>query len=251
MFFRVTRGTRVLQRMRRILRCNMRCSIIAPVLLAGWLLGGAPLAAAADEDLPLNARLLVAARNADGPAMTRALAEGAAINSRNRLGETALVVVLKNDRVDLARALIDAGADVNLGAINGVTPLMAAAYGGHVEIVRVLLAKGADISATDRLKKNAMTYAAGEGKTAVVALFLEKGVDPNAVYQNDLTALMWAAGYGRTETVNLLLGAGANSALKDDRGKTAQDMARENQHNATAEALAASGAERRQAATPK
>jgi len=159
---------------------------------------------ASDDDLPLNAKLLVAARNADGPAITQALQQGAAVNSRNRLGESALIIVLKKDRVDLARVLLDAGADVNQAAINGVTPLMTAAYGGHTEIVRSLVAKGAD---------------------------------PNAAYANDLTALMWAAGYGRTETVKSLLATGAKISLKDNRGKTALDIARDEKHDETARVL--------------
>ena len=58
-------------------------------------------------------------------------------------------------------------------------------------------------------------------------LLLEAGVDVNAVYAHDLTALMWAAGYGKTATVKALLAAGASPTLKDDRGKTALDIARE------------------------
>ena len=37
---------------------------------------------------------------------------------------------------------------------------------------------------------------------------------------------MWAAGFGKTDTVRVLLAAGANPALKDNRGKTAADIAR-------------------------
>lgn len=37
---------------------------------------------------------------------------------------------------------------------------------------------------------------------------------------------MWAAGFGRTETVKALLDAGAKPDLKDNRGMTAQDIAR-------------------------
>ena len=62
-------------------------------------------------------------------------ATGADVNARNRLGETALVVVLKQDRIDLAQVLLAAGADVNVAAVNGITPLMAAAYGGHTDMV--------------------------------------------------------------------------------------------------------------------
>jgi len=50
---------------------------------------------------------------------------------------------------------------------------------------------------------------------------------------------MWAAGYGRIETVTALLAAGARADLKDDRGKTAADIAREQKHEAVADLLAA------------
>jgi len=96
-------------------------------LSAACLLSLVVTAHAADEDLSVNARLLMAARTADAGWVARALDAGAAVNSRNRLGETALVIVLKNKHPELAATLIAAGADVNQAAINGVTPLMAAA----------------------------------------------------------------------------------------------------------------------------
>jgi len=179
------------------------------------------------QDLSVNARMLAAARAGDQAAVGRALADGASVNARNRVGETALVMALQNDRPALAMDMVKAGTDVNLAAVNGVTPLMAAAHAGQTDIVRALLAKGADIAAVDRLKKNAMTYAAGQGRTEVVVLLLRAGVDPNAVYAHDLTALMWSAGYGQTATAEALLAAGAKAELRDDRGKTALDIARE------------------------
>src|SRR5215470_511956 len=152
------------------------------------------------QDLSLNTQLLAAARAGDEAGVRHALADGANVNARNRLGETVLVIALKNDRPAMAIQMIDAGTDVNLAAANGVTPLMAAAHGGHLDVTRHLLAKGADVGAVDRLKKNAMTYAAGQGNTEVVVLLLQSGVDANALYAHDLTALMWAAGYDKTDT---------------------------------------------------
>jgi uncharacterized protein len=166
-----------------------------PVLLlalcACCMAGLAAAQTAADpENLSTNARLLVAARNGDASALKRELAAGASVTSRNRLGESALVIVLKKERADLATILLDAGADVNQPAINGITPLMAASFAGQEAIVQRLLAQGADPRATDRLNKTAMVYAAGEGRTGVVRLLLAAGVPPNEVYANDLTALM-------------------------------------------------------------
>jgi uncharacterized protein len=204
----------------------------AACVLVIALLAIAPVARA-DEVAPLNARLLAAARSADAKGLQRALNEGAAINSRNRIGDTALLIVIKNHHSELAETLIRAGADVNIAGVNGVTPLMAAAFSNEIEIARQLLARGANFQATDRVKKNAMIYAAGEGNAQIVALLLEAGVDPNETYANDLTALMWAAGYGKTEAVRTLLKAGARPDMRDNRGKTALDIARDGRHDDT------------------
>ncbi len=82
-------------------------------------------------------------------------------------------------------------------------------------------------------------------------MLLARGVNPNAVYNNDLTALMWAAGFGKTATVKALLAAGAKPQMRDNRGKTAADMAREANFAETAALLDAAGrVDRRRAATP-
>ncbi len=219
------------------MKTTLSIHLCAALLAAGWLACASGPALAADDDLSASARLLVAARAADGPGIERALGSGGSVNARNRLGETPLVVVLKNNHPELAGVLLAAGADVNEPAINGITPLMAAAYVGAADVVGALLQRGAGVGAEDRLRKNAMTYAAGEGHVAVVRALLAAGVDADAVYHNDLTALMWAAGYGRTEVVRVLLDAGARTDRRDDRGKTAQDIAREQQHPAIAALL--------------
>jgi ankyrin repeat protein len=50
---------------------------------------------------------------------------------------------------------------------------------------------------------------------------------------------MWAAGNGKSATVKALLAAGAAPGLKDNRGKTALDIARENRQDDTARLLEA------------
>ena len=214
-----------------------RPQVLLPLAAFAILLSLAPFACGQDGALAINTRLLAAARSADGPGLQRALQEGAVVNFRNRIGETPLLIVIKNGHAELVGPLLSAGADINQPAVNGVTPLMAAAYNGQLDIARQLLAKGANFQATDRIRKNAMVYAAGEGHTDIVKLLLDAGVDPNEVYANDLTALMWAAGYGKTETVRALLKAGARADMRDNRGKTALDIAREAHHDDTVTVL--------------
>lgn len=224
-------------RCRAAIRALPGARLVAACLCATTMVGWLPAAAAQEQSA--NVRLVAAARAGDQPGVARALADGATPNARNRQGESALLIGLKNERPELALQMLAAGADVNLAAVNGVTPLMAAAHGGYTDIVRALLAQGADVHATDQLRKTAMIYAAGEGHTEVVVLLLHAGIDPNAVYAHELTALMWAAGYGHSQTVRALLDAGAQTEPKDDRGMSALDIARDAQFPATAKLLEA------------
>src|SRR3954471_1362935 len=86
---------------------NATCML---TMAAFFLCGPAP---AAEQDLSVNARLLIAARDGDAPALERALKAGAAINSRNRLGETVLLIALKKNELAMATTMLDLGADVN------------------------------------------------------------------------------------------------------------------------------------------
>ena len=193
--------------------------------------------AQATPDLGMNAQLLVAARNDDLATVRRVLDNGALPDSRNRAGDTALMIFVRKGNAEMVDLLIGKGANVNLQNLAKVSPLMAAAHGGNTGIARTLIDHGADVNASDQLFKTAMVYAAGQGNTGVVALLLDAGVDVNKTYHHDLTALMWAAGYGKTETVKLLLARGADPALKDDRGKTAGEIARDAKHEEVAELL--------------
>jgi ankyrin repeat protein len=54
---------------------------------------------------------------------------------------------------------------------------------------------------------------------------------------HELTLLMWTAGYGHEGVARLLLQRGADRTLRDDRGKTAADIARELNFAALAQIL--------------
>src|SRR5438132_14132965 len=91
-----------------------------------WLwMAAMPAGAQAPTHPNLNARLLVAARQADVVQVERTLAQGAAPNSRNRLGKTALLIASEKGDVAIAERLLKAGADLELPSLEGVTTHMA------------------------------------------------------------------------------------------------------------------------------
>jgi ankyrin repeat protein len=93
-----------------------------------------------DQNLTVNAQLLVAARQADAEGVKKSLDRGAAPNSRNRSGKTTLFLAIEKNRLDIVHIMINAGGDVNLPSLEKVTPLIAASYAGNADIVQLLIA---------------------------------------------------------------------------------------------------------------
>jgi ankyrin repeat protein len=203
--------------------------------LCAALLPASLLSAA--EPIELINEALVSARSGDIEQLHLALAHGASVNTRSRIGDSLLLVAIKGDQTEYALSVLEAGASPELANAAGVTPLMAAAFQGNVVVLKSLIARHVALGAIDHLHKPAMVYAAGEGRTEVVALLLDAGVAVNAQYD----ALMWAAGNGHGDTVRLLLQRGADATLVDDRGKDAAHMAAEGGYTEITNLLAHGG----------
>lgn len=178
------------------------------------------------------------------PMMRLLLERGADANARAVDGSTPLLFAAEEDRGPAVALLLERGADPNLSGRKGLRPLDAAAYNGSTESVEALLEYGADPNALDDEGKSAIVYAAGHGYVPVVALLLKAGVDVNRRYAHGLTALMWAAGYDASAgvddvdaTIQTLIEHGAALDLKDDRGKTAAEIARGLGHDRAAKLL--------------
>jgi hemoglobin len=99
-------------------------------------------------------------------------------------GHTALYRVANECASDagpkIARALLQAGADVNAsGGVTRSTPLHMAARRGHVEIARVLLDCGADLSARDTKRDTPLQRARNCRRNAVAQLLAAYGSTPS------------------------------------------------------------------------
>ena len=89
------------------------------------------------------------------------LAAGADVNltSRESMKMPPLGSAMAVQRNDIARILIEHGADVNGKAANDLTALHTAAARGNIEAAKLLLDHGADINAASADRKTPLAYA--------------------------------------------------------------------------------------------
>jgi ankyrin repeat protein len=86
-----------------------------------------------------------------------------------------------SQRVEIAEALIRAGADVDATDSQRNTPLMAAAFSGEVEVVGLLLRSRASVDTLDSQGRTALHGPAIRGAADVAKLLLRNGASPYVV----------------------------------------------------------------------
>ncbi len=155
----------------------------------------------------------------------------ALVNQQSAGGHTSLLTAVQNVHIEIARLLIDAGADVNLANDRGWNPLYMAVkmrspekgtmpnpyvdMNGMYQLVEVLLAKGANVNARllddtevhnsirstwlDEAGATAFLRASLCGDLKVMKLLLAHGADPKIATTDGTTALMALAGVGYTK----------------------------------------------------
>ena len=104
------------------------------------------------------------------------LARGGEVNThaRHPFHVAALHAALAGPQPNIARLLVDAGADVNARQQAGIAPLHETAQNGDLELTQLLLDHGADPSAVNDQGRTPAATAREHGHEAVAQL-LEKG----------------------------------------------------------------------------
>uniref|UniRef100_A0A3B3BTZ5 KN motif and ankyrin repeat domains 1a n=1 Tax=Oryzias melastigma TaxID=30732 RepID=A0A3B3BTZ5_ORYME len=94
------------------------------------------------------------------------------VNARaSQAGQTGLMLAVSHGRMDMVRALLAHGADVNVQDDEGSTALMCASEHGHVEIVKLLLAQpGCDATLSDGDGSSALSIALEAGHKDIAVL---------------------------------------------------------------------------------
>lgn len=180
--------------------------------------------------------------------LKKALARGADVNAKDEQGDTPLIscahdAYFGNQKIKIAETLIAHGAAVNTPNRDGQTALMIAALNDWPELINLLLKNGAKIEARDNDGKTALLYAAGGVMTEIgtllsvpesVRYLLRKGANANARDKTGQTALILAAkassydqGHRETalQSVRLLLRSRADAKAVTKNGNTAMKWA--------------------------
>ncbi|TWB58229.1 ankyrin repeat protein [Rhizobium sp. ERR 922] len=123
----------------------------------------------------MDLRLHKAAATGDVAAIQQLLDSGAAIETQDAKGATPLLVATHGNRVDAARALIEAGVNVDHVNRLGWTALIEAIILGdggsrHVEIVRLLIDSGANVNLADNDGVTPLRHARSRGYDGIVKL---------------------------------------------------------------------------------
>jgi len=124
--------------------------------------------------------------------------EGALVNYRDSGDKTALFYAFENgtENVELFRALLDAGANVNDKNGIGHTPLSIACKKGHLDVVKLLLQNKAEINEPDTDTGDTpliQAFKTGADKAAaMVELLLDNGASINCCNKQGDTPVMTA-----------------------------------------------------------
>lgn len=110
------------------------------------------------------------------------------IDSRNNNGYTALHLAVINNKINEVEALINAGADINVGNdLNGRTPLYLAVNGGNIDIIRLLLDQPTiDVDLPDSSGYTPLGIAMMKNDTRSVEFLLKANADIEAVHDDGL-----------------------------------------------------------------
>lgn len=174
--------------------------------------------------------LCVCAEKGDIEEINHLLDNGADIDRGNKFGVTPLIKAIESGDPDVVRLLLQRGADPDKSLPNGFTPLMFAARFGRTDVVSALLDHGADAFRVNNA-----------GDTAF-SIIRSKAGNVTSIFESRIPAVCIAAATGDVQELTKLLQDGAAPEVRDNRGRTALQLAAEAGHLRAVEALLDFGA---------
>lgn len=151
------------------------------------------------------------------------LERGANVNLQNHDGTTALFEATSVKSTELLKLLLNYGANIDLRDNDGNTALTTFAWSMDIDIMKAFLENGANPNLQDKWGQTALhkVTECRNSKIESVMILLDKGANPNLQDNDGRTALMNTSSCGSTEIVKLLLKKGANPNLLNNMGNSA------------------------------
>ncbi len=126
---------------------------------------------------------------------------------------------------DLSLKFVERGANLDYvikeGQYKDLSTMIYAMHSfGNSELAKKMIEKGADVQVYSGIGSNLLHYAALNDYPDVAQMLLEKGVDPNHKNEDGNTPLMHACWYGKFEMSKLLIEYGADVNVRNNEGDT-------------------------------
>ena len=189
------------------------------------------------------------------------------LNFQDKYGTSALEYAAAKKDLELAKILVEAGAEVNIQDINGQTPLMTAIRRGSPELAEYFVGQGADVNTKTKYDYTPAQFAAGKKHLKIIKMLKKNGAELNAkdslfgytlvheaIFNKNpkmvkylagqgvdvdipatafvgSTPLNIASGLGYLEIVNILLDNGAEPNKTDRDGNTSLHRAARKNNN--------------------
>ncbi|CAI8006870.1 Ankyrin repeat domain-containing protein 50 [Geodia barretti] len=203
--------------------------------------------------------LMIASLNGHVEAVDKLLQHGATVDLQSKDGVSSLMAASLQGHVEVVDKLLQHGATVDLQDKDDDTALTFACGGNDFSAVSILLKAGAHPNVCNKAGQTPLLLAVWKNNMAIVRELVNARVDVDHMYQNGLSSLMLCCENGNSEMANLLLEAqadadlqqsgtgyialmfackgghldtviglmehGANSAIKNQEGMTALDVA--------------------------
>lgn len=156
---------------------------------------------------------------------------GIDVNQKSREGIVPLSIVAQKGLIDIASIILTIpGVNINLHDVTYVTPLVYAIHFDHFDIARLLIEAGADVNILGNNDTSPLVIAISKKNIELVQLLIERNANVNTPAKSPilLSPLQFAVSIKSTEIVRLLLAVpGIDVNFKSGEGKTALDYAKE------------------------
>ena len=144
------------------------------------------------------------------------ISKGSNVNAKNNAGETALDVAIQEYRQDIAKLLVDKGADVSIHA---------ATFIGDINKVEAFVEGGGSVDKADASGQTPLHYATAGNHKAIAELLISHDADVNALAGTWRTPLGVAARTGGVDVAEFLIAQGANVDGREGHWSPLQEAA--------------------------